>query len=185
MDTQRLLVLSDTHGNTPALKKVLLWAEQQNTAQQQGAAAITAAAFLGDGASDLRQAADAAGFFCDWKMVRGNNDHETFLQDAAVFDFCGHRFFMCHGHRYSLYNGTYALVNAARASQADAALFGHTHVPYHKQERDVLLVNPGSVSLPRSRVGATFAVIECTPDKPLSVQFWSIGAKITEITIVR
>jgi putative phosphoesterase len=182
MDTQRLLVLSDTHGNIPALKKVLVWAAQHRS---EGGRTFTTAAFLGDGITDLRLAADAAGFFCDWKLVRGNNDHGIDLKETSVFDFCGHRFFICHGHRCSLYNGTHALVTAARASQAEAALFGHTHVPCQKKEKGLLLVNPGSVGSPRSRLGATFAVIECTPDRPLEVQFWGIGAKIDEITINR
>ena len=38
-------------------------------------------------------------------------------------------------------------------------VFGHTHVPLVKWFGDVLLVNPGSPVLPRSEMGATFAVL--------------------------
>jgi predicted phosphodiesterase len=54
-------------------------------------------------------------------------------------------------------------------------MFGYTHVPFLKNEGSLLLVNPGSVGRLRSRIGATFAVIECTPDKPLKVKFYGIG----------
>ena len=182
MDGQKLLVLSDTHGNVSALKAVLNWAKSMLPGGLQsggatGAAisgAISAAVFLGDGVQDLRPAAVAADFFCEWKLVRGNNDFEFSMPETAVLDFGGHRFFLCHGHRYSLYNGYYTLAAAARNMEADAALFGHTHVPCLKSADDLLLINPGSIGSPRSRIGASFAVIECTPGKPLEVEFWGI-----------
>ena len=47
----------------------------------------------------------------------------------------------------------------ARKLEADIVVFGHTHVPLVKWFGDVLLVNPGSPVLPRSEMGATFAVL--------------------------
>jgi hypothetical protein len=180
MEAQRLLVLSDTHGHINALELVLNWAKDY---PQSGG--IRTAAFLGDGVSDLQQAASAAGFSCEWKLVRGNNDMEISLPLSAVFDFNGHRFFFCHGHRCSLFSGYHVLLEAASNMKADAALFGHTHIPYHKNVNDILLLNPGSVGRPRSRLGATFAVIECEPEKPLKVEFWGIGPqkKINKIQL--
>jgi len=172
MSTQRLLVISDTHGHTRALEAVFNWA--QDRAQSGG---ISTTAFLGDGLSDLSQIAKAAGFYCEWKLVKGNNDFEFSLPLSDVFDFNGHRFFFCHGHRNALYNGYNALIAAAKNMKAEAALFGHTHIPCCESENDILLINPGSVGRPRSRTGATFAVIECEPGVPLKVEFWGIGAQ--------
>ena len=31
----------------------------------------------------------------------------------------------------------------------DVVMFGHTHVPLIKEKKDMLLLNPGSISLPR------------------------------------
>lgn len=171
-----MLVLSDTHGNLPALEAVMNWARGR---------AIDAAVFLGDGAADLSPA--AAGFACPWEKVRGNGDPYPAIPEAAVFDCEGHRFFLCHGHRYALYNSYHTLIAAAKNMKAGAALFGHTHIPFFDEEDGVLLINPGSVGRPRSRIGATFALIECAPDKPLKVQFWGIGSrgKIREVQISR
>jgi len=173
VDSKKLLVFSDTHGGVTALKAVLNWAKNHTPPKDT----ICAAAFLGDGISDLQPAANAAGFFCEWKLVGGNNDYGYSMPEAAVFDFCDHRFFMCHGHRHSLYGGYHTLIAAARNAGADAALFGHTHVPFFKNVDGMLLINPGSVVRPRSRIGASFSVVECAPDQPLKAEFWGIGAK--------
>ena len=173
MDGKKLLVLSDTHGNIPALKAALDWAKDRTPPN----GTISAAVFLGDGISDLQPAANAAGFFSEWKLIRGNNDYRYSMPETAVFDFCDHCFFMCHGHHHSLYGGYHTLIAAARNAGANAALFGHSHVPFHKNTDGLLLINPGSVGRPRSRIGATFAVIECTEGEPLKTEFWGIGTQ--------
>jgi putative phosphoesterase len=172
MDGKKLLVFSDTHGGATALKTVFSWAKKYTPP----AGTICAAAFLGDGLSDLQQAANATGFFCDWKVVSGNNDFDYSIPQAAVFDFCENRFFMCHGHRHSLYGGYHTLIAAARNVGANVALFGHSHVPFQKNTDGLLLINPGSVARPRSRIGATFAVIECIEGEQPKPEFWGIGA---------
>ena len=167
MDSEKLLVISDTHGEIPALTTVLKWAKGYG---------VGAAAFLGDGIHDMSEATAAAGFSPTVKMVRGNSDRAESvpLPEAAFMDFAGHRFFLCHGHRYSLHGNFNTLIAAARNNKADAALFGHTHVPFSKTINGLLLVNPGSVSRPRSNIGATFAIIECLPKMPLKATFWII-----------
>jgi putative phosphoesterase len=165
MESQRLLVLSDTHGNSPFLEAVLRWA---------GNDTFDAAVFLGDGIDDLRRAAARTGFSGEWHMVRGNNDYTSSVPEAAVVNCGGRRFFLCHGHRYALYSGNDRLIAAARKMEADVALFGHIHVPSIENEQGLLLVNPGSIGRPRSNIGSTFAVIDCPPGKPLNVRFWRI-----------
>jgi len=173
MDGKKLLALSDTHGNTAALNAVMNWAKDRTPPNDT----ICCAAFLGDGISDLRRTADAAGFYCDWNVVRGNNDYMPSVPEAAVFDFCENRFYICHGHRHSLYGGYHSLIAAARNSQANVVLYGHTHIPSCKNIDGLLLINPGSVGRPRSRIGASFAVIECAPNEQPNVEFWGIGDK--------
>jgi putative phosphoesterase len=174
MESRKLLAISDTHGSLLVLKAVLKWAKDRLPPNDT----ICCSAFLGDGISDLQPAAAAAGFYSSWEYVRGNNDYDTpSAPDSAVFDFADHRFYLCHGHRHSLYGGYFSLVNAAKSNDADIVLFGHTHVPFCKREGGVLLVNPGSAGRPRSRIGATFAVIECTSGEMPKVKFWGINSK--------
>ena len=172
MTAQRLLVLSDTHGHIRALEAVFNWAQDRSRSD-----GIKTTAFLGDGVSDLSPAANSTGFFCEWKLVRGNNDLDFTLPLNDVFDFCGHRFYLCHGHQSSLFSGYNILTAAAKNLKAQVAIFGHTHIPYCKAAGDILLLNPGSVGRPRSKTGATFAVIECEEGEPLKVEFWGISSR--------
>ena len=169
MEAQRLLVISDTHGHVHALTTVFKWAKDGRQ--------IKAAVFLGDGIPDLASAETASGFSCEWKMVRGNNDHEYSIPLSDIFDFGGHRFFLSHGHRGALYSGYHTLAAAAGNLEAEAALFGHTHVPCLESSGGILLINPGSVGRPRSEAGSTFAVIGCEAGEPLTVEFWRTDVK--------
>ena len=152
-DIRRLLVLSDTHGRITTLEAVLKWVK---------CLAVDTAVFLGDGIRDISRA--DAGFSPEWKFVRGNNDDTFSVPEADVLDFCGHRFFLCHGHRYSLYGGFHTLIAAARNREAQAVLFGHTHAPYCDTAEGIRLINPGSIGRPRAGIGPTFAIIECATE---------------------
>ena len=170
---KKLLVISDSHGHISALTAVFKWAK--DLIPPNGT--ICACAFLGDGFSDLQKAAEAAEFYSDWKLVRGNNDYGIQLPEAAVFDFADHRFFICHGNRHGIYGGYHILQAAAKNNNADAALFGHSHVPFYKNSDGILIINPGSVGQPRNRTGATFAVIECPEGEPLKVEYFGIDSQ--------
>jgi len=172
MGNKKLLVFSDSHGSIGALKMVFKWANDHIPPNDT----ICSAACLGDGLSDIRSAADATGFYSDWRIVCGNNDYGIQAPEAAVFDFADNRFFICHGHRQSLYGGYHTLVAAAKNNDANVALFGHSHVPFYKITEGISLINPGSVGRPRSRIGSTFAVIECKEGEPIDVQFYGISA---------
>jgi len=176
--SRRLLVLSDIHGNMPAIVAVLKWAAGELADSDM-------AVFLGDGLRELAFAQQQAVLSCEWKKVRGNNDLAPIAHETEVFDFGGHRFYLCHGHRYALYNGFDKLIAAASKSGADAALFGHIHVPHLEEANGLLLVCPGSIGRARSGAGETFAIIDCMPEKPLSVRFWGIdpACNINELTI--
>ena len=168
MSEKKLLVFSDSHGDVSAVKAVFAWAVDHLPPKDS----ICTVAFCGDGLADLQQAADATGFYSDWKLVGGNNDYSFSLASSTVFDFADHRFFMCHGHRHNIYSNFHTLAAAGRASEADIVLFGHAHVPVKYTEDGILIVNPGSISRPRSKVGATFAVIEC--GEKVDVVFYGI-----------
>jgi putative phosphoesterase len=180
MDSRKLLVFSDTHGSVNSLKAVFNWAKDHTPPNDT----ICGAAFLGDGIADLQPAANAAGFFCEWKLVKGNNDFDYSVPETAVMEFDGHCFFLCHGHRHSLYGGLYSLAATAHNAGADVVLYGHSHVPHVKTVEGILFVNPGSVGRPRSKIGATFAVIECKEGEPGEVIFYGIEqGKVKELKL--
>jgi putative phosphoesterase len=176
--SNKLLVISDIHGNMPAIIAVLRWAAGELARSDM-------AVFLGDGLRELAFARQQTGFSCEWKKVRGNNDEVSAVPESDVFDFGGHRFYLCHGHRHALYNGFDKLASSAFKAGADAALFGHAHVPCLETVNGLLLINPGGIGRARSDAGETFAVIECMPEKPLAARFWGVdpGCNIREFNI--
>ena len=81
-------------------------------------------------------------------QVPGNCDaHRCFIPDpeTRLEIMGGVRIFMTHGHRHHVKQTLIRLLADARASRADAVLFGHTHSAYCQLEEDGLWVlNPGS-----------------------------------------
>jgi len=194
MITGSVLVVSDSHGNIPALTEVLSWA-QAGCPVSGGAAPgekqpLAAAIFLGDGADDLALASAHAGFTLSWNIVRGNVDVNFSLPGAMLLEIPGskstRKIFLTHGNAYNVAEGCRTLAAAARTNGAEAALFGHTHVPHCELLDGILLLNPGSIGRPRSNAGPTFAVLDCPPAGPLSARFFGLakqGRKIVPLEI--
>jgi len=90
------------------------------------------------------------------RSVRGNCDRSSSGPDADEFTLGGKRFFMTHGHLYSVKTGLRSILSSASAKGADMLLFGHTHVPYHSATEELFVVNPGSIGMG----GKTYAVLE-------------------------
>jgi len=169
-----VLVISDSHGSTASLATVLEWAE---TACDH---TFDAAIFLGDGFADVDPASARTGFSLPWHAVRGNGDYQSYIHDNMVLEFPGknpalhssRKLFLSHGSRYRVEEEFTSIAAAARSAGAEAALFGHTHVPYCATMDGIFLLNPGSISRPRSNAGCTFAVLECPDSGPLAARFF-------------
>jgi len=142
----RILVVSDVHGNSRALRQAI---EAQPTAGT--------VIFLGDG---LRQAEDAADRYPDrtFYLVPGNCDFGADLPAVRQETLGGKRFFFTHGHKYDVKYGLYRFELAARQAEAEVALFGHTHQPYEEYAEGLYLLNPGSLGQ-----GGTYGYVDVTP----------------------
>lgn len=65
--------------------------------------------------------------------------------EILVTNVDGIAFYMTHGHKHSVKSGIERLLAAARASEAQVVLFGHTHSALCRREPDGLLImNPGA-----------------------------------------
>lgn len=120
--------------------------------------------------------------------VRGNCDAEIDLMmldfpienEYAVIEDNGLHLFLSHGHIFmpecfprnamESIESTGAAqsieldIAAKQKPQIDVYLYGHTHIwKLEKNFRDVLLVNPGSTSLPKGGNPPTFGFYESTP----------------------
>lgn len=93
--------------------------------------------------------------------IRGNCDTEV---DQMVLDFpClaeytiiveeGKTIFATHGHHYNP-------ENLPKLSPCSAFLYGHTHLWELEEKDNILICNPGSISLPKENRPATYAILE-------------------------
>ncbi|MCD5410795.1 MAG: metallophosphoesterase [Clostridiales bacterium] len=81
--------------------------------------------------------------------IRGNCD--SIGEHEVVKTILGQRFFICHGHKYGVKYTLDNLYYRAQELKADVVIFGHTHIPYYEETNGIIMINPGSVTLPRGR----------------------------------
>jgi len=79
--------------------------------------------------------------------VCGNCDREPVNPEVLQLTLDGVKFFLTHGHRYSVKYTLDALLNAAYFAGADMVLFGHTHRAMSETMQGLYVVNPGTASV--------------------------------------
>jgi hypothetical protein len=145
--------------------------------------------------------------------VRGNCDADVDLMmldmpmenEYKVVEDCGFHLFLSHGHIFmpecfpktaleTIESTGFTPTKEAHEQQKpyiDVYLYGHTHIwKLEKNFRDVLLVNPGSTSLPKGGNPPTFGLYESTPENGsepthirLSIHKLEDGEEIATMTI--
>ena len=92
-----------------------------------------------------------------------------------IWQYNGKRFFITHGHHYSVSSGYDRIVDEAKSRGADFAIFGHTHRPYYEKIDGIHVINPGSLSYPRqfSRK-PSYAMIEIDAAGDVKVNLYEI-----------
>lgn len=83
------------------------------------------------------------------EMVAGNNDFFSDLPSEKIFRIGKHNVMITHGHRYYIGIGSEMLKREAVAEGADIVMYGHTHRPVIDISKDIIAINPGSLSYPR------------------------------------
>lgn len=86
---------------------------------------------------------------CPVHMVQGNNDFFSQLPRELEFIVEGYKVWVTHGHSYYVSMNYEILKEEARAREVDVVMCGHTHRPVIDREKDLTLINPGSLSYPR------------------------------------
>ena len=145
----RIAVVSDSHGDIENIRCFLKRLGQADALYH-----------LGDHADDAPALADRLN--CGFVAVRGNCDPFSDAPLTYTVDWHGHRILLVHGHTVS---GRLPLLYAARQANADAVLFGHSHVPSMETVGGILLLNPGSLSRPRTLKGPSIAVLTLTEER--------------------
>ncbi len=131
----RILVISDTHGNSHNAEKAIEMLCPDKVI------------FLGDGEREME---NLSYLYKDiqFYMVAGNCDFLSQLRTVDSMTVCGKRIMFTHGHPYGVKGGTGTLEKTARENGYDIVLYGHTHIPENRYDNGLYIINPGSASRP-------------------------------------
>lgn len=77
--------------------------------------------------------------------VRGNNDFFTDYPKEIIITLDGMKFFITHGHYYSVKSGDSVLKSVCRSKGCDVCVYGHTHTPSNYKDGTISVLNPGSL----------------------------------------
>ena len=149
----KIAVVSDSHGSIENLAYF--------TDRLKGVDALW---HLGDHAEDAVPL--SAWLNCGCVAVRGNCDPFSDAPLSYTVEWHHKRILLLHGHTVF---GRLPLLYAAKEARADAVLFGHSHVPSIETVEGVLMLNPGSLSRPRTAEGPSVALLTLT-DEALSAE---------------
>jgi len=144
---KRVAVFSDTHGRFVRLPAALDKIEQ--------AGGVDFLLHLGDYGGDAETIAGKLGV--PFAAVRGNNDYFSNFPRKKIVQVEDASLLLVHGDAY--YNLS-PLIYEAKQARCAAVLFGHTHEPLLQADGALLIVNPGSLSLPRRGYRPSFAILE-------------------------
>lgn len=152
----RVLVMSDTHGNIEKAKMVL---------DRVIPAGVKTVLHCGDYISDARllqknyPEIEVYGVYGNCDVGFGGASSEVItLEDVPIY--------MSHGHKYGVKWGEYEEVAIdAEAYEAKVAVCGHSHEAYLNKIDGILIMNPGSLTLPRDSRYPSYGILELEKGK--------------------
>ncbi len=148
----RIVVISDTHGKYKDITNAILSMEKPDMLIH-----------LGDYTDDGEEISKILGI--PIVIVKGNCDLDSEYKNSELIELKGKKLFLTHGHNYDVKFTLDRLFYKALEMDADIVLFGHTHKPMNNVYDNVLILNPGSPSMPRGGSKTkTFGLIEIGKD---------------------
>ena len=158
-------ITGDTHGHIQAIRKLLLCVEP-----------VDYWFHTGDYSQDSRILSQetklpvlAVQGNCDPALNKANVDEFITLEDRRIW--------LTHGHKYMRGYNEEELAWWGKKLETDIVVFGHTHVPFVKWFGEILLVNPGSLVLPRGDKGPTYGIMTLKKGQKPTVEIKELDNK--------
>lgn len=137
----RILITSDTHGYYGKISDFILSRDD-----------IDLMIHAGDGVKDCISINYETGV--SYYVVKGNNDFYCNEPYYKIIEIEGHRIYLTHGHKENVDFSLENLLEKAKNNSCDIAIFGHIHRYIELESLGILVLNPGSASLPRDGVAS-------------------------------
>lgn len=167
---ERYLVVSDIHGRAKPLKMALGRFNRERCDHILIAGDLLAR-YSFETSSLLMQHAGSI------SAVQGNGDRADDEEGTGIplpiarsWQWHGRQMLMYHGHQRSL-------SSRPLLPSGSILIYGHTHVPeaFFDQDSSLYLLNPGSITLPRSSFGPTYGIL--TPEQ-ISIHDLMTGQRV-------
>lgn len=107
-----------------------------------------------------------------FEFVPGNNDWIRDYPGEKILDLDGKKILITHGHLYNVKYDYEKIIIRGKALKVDAVFFGHTHEAEEFFSEGMLVLNPGSISIPAKSDQPTYCLVEIKEGK-FSVRFGS------------
>ncbi len=106
--------------------------------------------------------------------VGGNGDRTNSCDNNAyvMTDSPYGKILLTHGHLDNVNLGLANIYYKTKEMDCKVVIFGHTHSPVFEQKDDIYLINPGSISFPRSTEQGTYFILNIDKDKITKEQFF-------------
>lgn len=156
----KLLFLSDIHGITKNLKKVMMIIQQEHFDKIIVLGDLYQTSYYDNMSRNDQQVLELLNSLGNRLIVlKGNCDSNDIvknspflIEDLKILEVDGFFLYLNHGNLYRyLKNDTFT---------NGVMVYGHEHIPYIKKESDMIYINTGSISLPRDDFGATYTIYE-------------------------
>ena len=152
----KIAVFSDTHGDIDELTKILN--EESD---------IDLIIHLGDYSKDTKRIKEVTNI--ELVNIKGNCDiNDLTLESEKIIEINKVKIFMTHGHKYGVKSGIDRIYYRAKELNVNIVLFGHSHIPLNLVEDNILFLNPGSISLPRSGYKKSYGIVEISDISDIS-----------------
>lgn len=150
MILSKFLVISDSHGYTDCMFSLEPLLDQ-----------VQGVIHLGDHAEDIEVLQGLRPDFDTsfWHVVRGNCDGKESGPQELLLSVQDTKILITHGHHYDVKLDLLKVLYRGLALEANAILFGHTHIPLTLSDSGVVLHNPGSISLPKGGSKRNYSVM--------------------------
>lgn len=161
----KVLIISDSHGLTKELEII----------RERHLNEVDLMIHCGD--SELTPDDQA---IAGYVTVMGNCDYGGYPLETTA-EAGGKKFFITHGHRYSVKSTLMNLKYKAQEVHADIVCFGHSHLLGAEVIDHTLFLNPGSIRLPRERLEKTYVILEVQNNKIGMRVYEASGQEIVDL----
>lgn len=158
----KILLFSDSHGNIGNMVKAV--------SKHRDADMII---HLGD---IVRDALKLKELYKNIKLefVRGNNDWNQEYPNERILELEGRKILITHGHHYNVKYDYQRITLRGKTAGVNAVFFGHTHVAEEFFSDGMLVLNPGSISLPAHSANPSYCIVQINEERIIS-RFMGLG----------